>query len=71
MADLLGDHPQLLKVDEALHLAVIAQVDERKVFLRHWEERDLKAGYGSIQWVCKSDHCLLFELNITTRRQFL
>ena len=35
MSDLLGDHAQLLKVDQAIHVGVVAQVDESEVFLHH------------------------------------
>lgn len=38
---LLGYHAQLLKVDQAIHLGVIAQMDECQIFLHHGKERYL------------------------------
>ena len=46
MSDLLGDHAQLLKVDEAVHIGVVAQVDESEVFLHHREDGDLVTATG-------------------------
>ena len=72
MADLLGDHAQLLEVDEAVHLAVVAQVDEGQVLLHHREDRDL-GGQPTSQVRCVNNNhdecgvvvrtlCLLFEV---------
>ena len=40
-AHLLGDHPQLLKVDEPVDARVVAHVDERQILLDDREERYL------------------------------
>ena len=40
LTHLFRNHTQLLKVDELLHLAVVAQVDERQVLLDNGVEGD-------------------------------
>lgn len=40
-ADLLGDHAQLLKVDESVDARVVAQVDERQILFDDGEEWNL------------------------------
>ena len=42
MADFLGDHSQLLKVDQTVDLRVVAEVNERQVLLDDRKERDLR-----------------------------
>ena len=37
-----GDHPQLLKVDQALHVGVVAEMNERQVLLDNREKRHLE-----------------------------
>ena len=37
---LLGEHPKLLEVDEAVDVALVAQVDERQVLVDHRIDRD-------------------------------
>ena len=39
-ADLLGDHPELLEVDESVDVGVVGEVDEGEVLLHHRVERD-------------------------------
>ena len=42
VADFLGDHSQLLKVDQTVDLRVVAEVNERQVLLDDRKERDLR-----------------------------
>ena len=42
VADFLGDHSQLLEVDQTVHLRVVAEVNERQVLLDDRKERDLR-----------------------------
>lgn len=37
---LLGDHPELLEVDESVDVGVVGEVDEGEVLLDHRVERD-------------------------------
>ena len=42
VSHLLGNHTQLLKVDKAIDLRVISEVNEGQIFLDNREERDLE-----------------------------
>lgn len=42
MSNLFGNHAQLLKVDQPIDVGIIAQVDEREIFLKDWIKRNLK-----------------------------
>ena len=42
VADFLGDHSQLLEVDQTVDLRVVAEVNERQVLLDDRKERDLR-----------------------------
>ena len=46
MTHFLGDHSQLLKIDEAVDLGVVPQVDEGQVLFDHREEGDLRENRG-------------------------
>ena len=40
LSDLLGDHPELFKVDESVHLRVVAEMQECQVLFHDREERN-------------------------------
>ena len=42
----LSNHPQLLEVDQAVDLGVVAQVNEGQILLHNRKERDLKEGHS-------------------------
>ena len=49
VSNLLSQHSEFLKVDEAVHLCLIAVKQERQVFLDDREERDKGRGGGSLK----------------------